>query len=101
MRRRADPPDKRADDLREMIHIYAGLNVALDRWPEVSTAGFESTSTRSFTDKLCDLLGIDHVQATAVLEMQLRRVTRLERSGVARQLADLKAELTSLEREIP
>lgn len=91
------PPENQADELREMIHIYAGLSAALARWPDVAALAVESESPVVFAQDLCDLLDIDQLQAVAVSEMQIQRVTRRDRDRVAQQLADLEAQLNDLD----
>lgn len=43
------------------------------------------------------LLHVDESQASAVCDMQVRRVGRLEREAIARRVAELRAEVASLD----
>ena len=84
------------DHLRDRIHVDEAIDSALSRWPEVSVLAFESTSPSELVDALRSLLGFDEVQATAVMDMQLRRVTSLERRNISDRLADARASLREL-----
>ncbi len=79
-------------------HILAGLIVAigdLDRVIEMIRA---AESTEIARNQLMSNYGLDHEQANAILEMQLRRLTGLEREKIAaehdeliRKIAEFKA----------
>ncbi len=95
-RAKKNAPDP-GDDLRDRIYILEAIDAALTRWPEVSAVAYACDSPDALVDGLRHLLGIDEVQATAVMDMQTRRVTRLERQRIADQLAEVRAELHDLE----
>ena len=99
MRRANKHTSDPGDDLRDRIYILGALDAALTRWPEVSAVAYACDSSDALVDGLRDLLGIDEVQATAVMDMQTRRVTRLERQRIADQLAEETAALQDLERD--
>lgn len=83
------------EQLRDQVRILEGIHRALTRWPEVSALAFESDSVGSLVEGLGALLGIDEEQASAVSEMQVRRVSRAERERIAQSLAELRAQLDS------
>jgi len=70
---------------------------ALKRWPEVSAAAYDSTSPDDLRNLLIGLIGVDEAQANAVMEMQLRRMTRLERDRIASRVSELRQELAQLD----
>ena len=76
------------DAAEKRIHILRGLLKALDALDEVIALIRRSPSADEARAGLMALLDIDEVQATAILDMQLRRLAALER---ARILADFQA----------
>ena len=74
-----------AYDLRkaqERLHVLAGLKIAvenLDRAIAIIRAASEPATAR---DGLMAELGLSHIQAQAVLEMRLQRLTGLEREKI-------------------
>ncbi|MGH3342870.1 MAG: DNA gyrase subunit A, partial [Carbonactinosporaceae bacterium] len=63
----------------ERAHILRGLLKAIDRIDEVIALIRGSESADAARSGLMGLLDIDEVQATAILDMQLRRLAALER----------------------
>lgn len=93
MRRRHQPPHLQPDEDREKLHILEGLDTALSRWPEVSGLAFEAESSRSLIENLMALLDVDAVQATAISDMQIRRLGRSAREQLAGELTELREHL--------
>lgn len=79
--------------LRERVEILAGLHNALERWPEVAALAFASASPKSLKAELSDLLGIGEVPAQAVLDMQFRRVSKVERDRMRAEFKESQADL--------
>jgi len=79
--------------LRDQAHIWEGIALAHQRWPEVSVLAFESEDPHSFVAGLSELLKVDRLQAWAIADMQLRRLGRLEREAIQRQLAEIRKQL--------
>ena len=79
--------------IRERLHILQPLHDALQRWPEVSDVVYTSTSEKQAKRRLRQLMGIDDVQAQAVMDIQLRRASDDERERHTRWLDGLKDEL--------
>ena len=77
---------KKAED---RAHILEGLKIALDNIDEVVKLIRASKSDQEAKDGLKTRFGLDDVQATAILEMRLRRLTGLERNKIEEELADL------------
>ena len=89
----------RLDDAQARAHIYRGLVIALDRLDEVIALIRRSPSTDDAREGLKALLGIDELQANAILDMQLRRLAALERQRIIDQLAEYEriiADLTDI-----
>jgi DNA gyrase subunit A len=66
----------------EQIHILRGLLAALDALDEVIALIRRSPTVEDAREGLIELLGIDEVQARAILDMQLRRLAALERQKI-------------------
>ena len=74
----------------EDAHIYRGLAKALDALDEVIALIRRSQTTDEAREGLIGLLEIDEIQATAILNMQLRRLAALERQSIIDRLAELE-----------
>jgi DNA gyrase subunit A len=70
------------DDAEKRIHILRGLLKALDQLDAVIALIRASASADAARGGLMELLDIDEVQATAILDMQLRRLAALERQRI-------------------
>ncbi|HEY6682679.1 MAG TPA: DNA gyrase subunit A [Propionibacteriaceae bacterium] len=89
----------RLDDAQARAHIYRGLVIALDTLDEVIALIRRSPGTDDAREGLKTLLGIDDLQANAILDMQLRRLAALERQRIIDQLAEYEriiADLTDI-----
>jgi DNA gyrase subunit A len=67
---------------RDRAHILEGLLKALDAMDEVIATIRKSQTVDTARTNLRRLLGIDDVQAQAILDMQLRRLAALERKKI-------------------
>ncbi|MFT4125113.1 MAG: DNA gyrase subunit A [Gordonia sp. (in: high G+C Gram-positive bacteria)] len=74
----------------ERAHILRGLVKALDALDEVIALIRASANTEEARAGLIDLLDIDEIQADAILAMQLRRLSALERQKIIDDLAELE-----------
>ncbi len=81
----------------EDAHIYRALAKALDALDEVIALIRRSQTTDEAREGLTGLLEIDEVQATAILNMQLRRLAALERQSIIDRLVDLERTIADLE----
>ena len=81
----------------EQAHIYRGLVKALDALDEVIALIRRSPDVNEAREGLMALLGIDELQATAILDMQLRRLAALERQKIIDELARLELVIADLE----
>ena len=77
-------------------HIYRGLVKALDALDDVIALIRRSPDTESARIGLMELLDIDERQATAILDMQLRRLAALERQKIIDKLAEIERTITDL-----
>ena len=79
IRRRTDFDLRKA---RERAHILEGLKIALDHLDEVVKTIRASKSPETAHANLREKFGLSDPQAKAILEMQLRRLTSLERQKI-------------------
>jgi DNA gyrase subunit A len=80
----------------ERAHILRGLVKALDALDEVIALIRRSPTVEEARIGLIQLLDIDEIQATAILDMQLRRLAALERQKIVDELAKLELEIADL-----
>ena len=77
----------------ERAHILRGLVKALDALDEVIALIRASSNTEEARAGLIGLLDIDEIQADAILAMQLRRLSALERQKIIDDLAEIEREI--------
>jgi DNA gyrase subunit A len=82
---------------RERLHIVSGLLKAIDAIDAVIALIRRSQDVDAARDGLMQLLDIDEVQATAILDMQLRRLTALSREELQTERDRLVADIVDLE----
>jgi DNA gyrase subunit A len=80
-------------EAEERIHILRGLLKALDQLDAVIALIRASASAEAARGGLMELLDIDDVQATAILDMQLRRLAALERQRIIDEHARIATEI--------
>jgi len=80
----------------ERAHILRGLVKALDALDDVIALIRRSPTVEEARGGLIQLLDIDEVQATAILDMQLRRLAALERQKIVDELAKIEIEIADL-----
>ncbi len=81
----------------ERAHILRGLVKALDQLDAVIALIRSSPSAEEARGGLMALLDIDELQATAILDMQLRRLAALERQRIIDDLATIEAQIAELQ----
>lgn len=94
IRRRTEFELKKAKD---RAHILEGLKIALDHIDEVIKVIRASKSTEEAQTNLMTRFKLSEIQAKAILQMQLRQLTGLERSKIEEELADLMKLIAKLE----
>ncbi|AEV81023.1 DNA gyrase subunit A [Actinoplanes sp. SE50] len=77
----------------ERAHILRGLAKALDMLDEVIALIRRSPTVEDSRQGLMTLLDVDEIQATAILDMQLRRLAALERQRIVDELAKIEIEI--------
>jgi DNA gyrase subunit A len=77
----------------ERVHILRALLKALDRLDEVIALIRGSSTVDVARTGLMQLLEIDEQQATAILDMQLRRLAALERQKIIEEYEELMAKI--------
>ncbi len=75
----------------ERLHILRGYLRALENIDEVIALIRRSPTVDDAREGLMGLLGVDQVQADAILAMQLRRLAALERQKILSEYEDLEA----------
>lgn len=80
----------------ERAHILEGLLIALDNIDEVIKIIKEAETDVIAREKLIQRFGFDEIQANAILELKLRRLTGLERDKIENELADLIEQIKEL-----
>lgn len=74
---------------QEREHIVAGLIKALDHIDEVITVIRSSKDTSTARDNLMNNFGFSEIQARAILDMRLQKLTGLERKNLEDEEAEL------------
>jgi len=77
------------DRALKRAHILEGLRIAIDKINEIIKTIRESKSTQAAKVNLMDRFGLSEIQAQAILEMQLQRLTALERDKIEKEYKDL------------
>ena len=77
------------DIAEKRVHILEGLKIALDNIDAVIKLIRGSKTDEEARDGLMKNFGLTDVQANAILEMRLRRLTGLEREKIENELSDL------------
>jgi DNA gyrase subunit A len=78
-------------------HILEGLKIALDHLDEVIRTIRQSPDADTARERLMKRFKLTEIQATAILDMQLRRLSQLERKKIEDELADLHKRIKYLE----
>lgn len=78
-------------------HILEGLKIALDNLDEVIRTIRQSQDADQARERLMKRFKLSELQATAILDMQLRRLAALERKKIEDELAELRKRIKYLE----
>jgi DNA gyrase subunit A len=82
---------------KERAHILEGYKIALDHIDEVIKTIRASKTSEDAEVALIEKFKLSEIQAKAILAMQLRRLTGLEREAIENELAELLALIAKLE----
>ena len=81
----------------EREHILLGYKIALDHIDEIIALIKASASRDEASQKLQKFYELSEIQAKAILEMQLQRLTGLEKEKILSELAEVQALITRLQ----
>ena len=81
---------------KERAHILEGLIIALNRIDEVIAVIKAAGNPQEATVNLCARFGLSEIQAKAILEMRLQRLTGLEREKIDLEYAELTRTIREL-----
>lgn len=82
---------------RERAHILEGFKIALDNLDAVIRTIREADNPPIAREALMANFGLSQIQAQAILEMRLQRLTGLERDKILQELKDVLAKIAELE----
>ncbi|NTW61119.1 DNA gyrase subunit A [Candidatus Saccharibacteria bacterium] len=82
---------------KERAHILEGYKIALDHIDEVIKTIRASRTSEDAEKALIEKFGLSEIQAKAILAMQLRRLTGLEREAIENELKELLELIAKLE----
>jgi len=80
----------------DRLHILEGLKIALDHLDQVITLIRQSKDPRTAKEGLMDSFGLTDVQAQAILEMRLQRLTGLEREKIVKEHSEITERISQL-----
>lgn len=83
---------------KERAHILEGYKIALDHIDEVIKTIRASQTSEEAQENLMKQFELSEIQAKAILAMQLRRLTGLERQEIEAELAELVKLISALEK---
>lgn len=83
-------------EARDRAHILEGLLIALGHLDEVIQTIRESADTDAAKQALMKKFGLSEIQATAILEMQLKRLAALERKKIEDEYEAVKQTIEKL-----
>ena len=84
---------KKAED---RVHILEGLKIALDHIDEVIRIIRAAKTDEEAKTNLMNQFGLSEIQANAILEMKLRRLTGLERNKIEDEIKELMKKIDYL-----
>lgn len=82
---------------KEREHILRGLKIALDNIDEVINIIRGSKDPHDAREKLMSNFGLSEIQARAILDMRLQRLTALEVDKIVQELEEIMALIADLE----
>jgi len=82
---------------RERAHVLEGYKIALDHIDEVIKTIRASRTQEEAEKALIEKFALSEIQAKAILAMQLRRLTGLERQAIEDELTELMKKITYFE----
>jgi DNA gyrase subunit A len=89
-------PAAQLSRVRRREHVLVAIARAQQSWPEFLQVIASATDATDAQRLLCLRFEFDDGQAMAVLDLQLRRVSQLERERIGQELAQLREEIDRL-----
>lgn len=83
-------------EAKKRAHILEGLKIALDNLDAVIKTIRSSRTQEDAKNNLVKKFGLTDIQATAILDMQLRRLAALEREKIEKEYEEMKKLIDSL-----
>jgi DNA gyrase subunit A len=81
---------------RAREHVLLGFQIALDRLDEIIELVKKAPDGEAARDGLVQRFGLSEIQAKAILDLQLRRLTGLERRKILDELAEVQQVIARL-----
>ena len=82
---------------KERAHILEGLRIAVDNLDAIIHTIRNSRDANEAMPRLMEGFGLDEIQAKAILDMQFRRLTGLEREKLENEYQDLLVKIADFE----
>lgn len=82
--------------LQDREHVLMAIVHAVESWKEVLTIISDAADESAACRALAEALKLDEVQATAVLDVQFRRVSRAARERLIVELRQIRGEIARL-----
>ena len=82
---------------KDRAHILEGLRIAVDNLDEVIHTIRDSKDAQEAQPRLMEKFGLSEIQAKAILDMQFRRLTGLEREKIENEYQELLITIADLE----
>jgi DNA gyrase subunit A len=83
-------------EARKREHVLLGFQIALDHIDEIIELIKKAPDRDAARDGLVSRFGLSEIQAKAILEMQLQRLTGLERQKILDELAEVQRSIARL-----
>ncbi len=84
------------EQAQKRLHILEGLQIAMDNLDEVVQIIIHSQSADTAKTNLCKKFKLTETQATAILDIPLRRLAALERKKIKQEYQDLQQRISEL-----
>jgi DNA gyrase subunit A len=78
---------------QDRAHVLKGLKIGLDNIDEVISIIKSSANNTIACDRLMSSFGLDDIQAQAIIDMKLGRLSQLEASKILDELAELETKI--------
>ncbi len=85
------------DQAQKRAHILEGLRIAIDNIDEIIELIKKSPDINTARERLIERFGLSEIQAKAILEMRLQKLTGLERDKIENEYQQLLALIEKLE----